>query len=133
MSTFYFIIVVATLAALGGSIGCSLAYEYLKKKEENTPIIEILPDEESQTASAREGMEGEYTGILHISKGKHNFERPVMVKKYRGRDVYFEYNEEGEQILLAHNKKLAGNIAILLEDHSYKCRSLKWYPISDNK
>lgn len=131
-------IIITVLAVfLGAFVSCYLAGILQEKRAAKIPVIELLP-EEDENASTREEekeaflpKEGEYTGILHIANGKYKFERPVMstYSESLKRAIYFEYNEKGEKVILS-KKELRDNIKAMLQDHTYKCSNLKWYPVS---
>lgn len=145
MNTFWVLLLAAVLVILCVTFGCLIAFGLQKKQSKNIPTIELIPDSsetkenQSPSTSGEEEIlpdkEGEYTGVLHISNNGHKFERPVMgVKAKRGnKTVYFEYNEKGEKVYLNKNKNVYENLIKILKDHSYKCKTLKWYPIEGTK
>ena len=96
-------------------------------KVDEKPVVSASEEKETELPEKK----GKYTGILHVSSGRFKFERPVMSTLYRNKPVYFTYNEAGRRVLLANNPKLIEDIKRMLEDHTYKCKSLKWYPINE--
>lgn len=135
MSIFSVLAIAAVALILCTTIGCLIASSIQKKKKAGVPIIEIEAEpEDSKEVSASEEKkalpekEGIYSGVLHISKGRYRFERPVMYNMYRGKKVFFEYDDEGNKIALC-NGDMKANINRLIEDHTLKFHNLKWYPL----
>lgn len=136
MNTLLSIIIIAACVLVLASV--VVGYFLLMMTSKTRPIPDEPKIDEKQAVSASEEKqaelpekEGEYTGILHVSNGRFKFERPVMSTLYRNRPVYFTYNEAGKRVVLSNNPKLIEDIKTMLEDHTYKCKNLKWYPIDE--
>lgn len=137
MSIFSVLAIAAVVIILCTTLGCLIASSIQKKKRAGIPIIEIEPEpDDSKNPSASKEMkalpakEGVYSGILHVSNGRYRFERPIMYNMYRGKKVFFEYDENGNKIPL-HNTEIRANVNKLLEDHTLKFHNLKWYPLEE--
>lgn len=128
------IVIIAVIAIIAcTTAGCLIAQMIKNGRKTETPVFEIDTNEldGGNQVSTREKKEGEYTGILHISRGRYKFERPVMYVIYNNKPVYFTYNEEGKKVTLSNNPKLIADIKEMLKDHSYKSKLIKWYPINE--
>ena len=107
-----FIIEVAVLRALSG------------KKETPVQISEEPVDMPEETPFT---PEGEYSGVLHMFRkdGKKR-ERPVMFKQYRGKTVFFEYDENQKKVNLnGNNSKMI--LAVLQDNKEF--RNFKAYKL----
>lgn len=60
----------------------------------------------AQTKARLNLQSAEYSGVMHIFvRDKVKKERPVMTYKYKGTDVYFEYDEAGDVVRLSGDTK----------------------------
>lgn len=138
MSIFWILLIAAGVVILCTILGNLIASDIQKKGNSETPVNTPTPEnKETPAVSTSEEnasfseKEGEYSGILHVSNGRYRFERPVMFKIYRGEKMFFEYDENTGKKIPIHNE-LRNNILRMLEDDTFKCRSLKRYPLTKN-